>query len=359
MYVIIDIETTGGKYNEEGITEIAIQKFDGVDVVDTFVSLINPEKEIQPYVVQLTGIHNKMLRNAPKFYEVAKRIIEITEGCVMVAHNSNFDYRILKTEFSRLGYPFEIPTLCTIELSKVLIPNLETYSLGKLCRKIGIPVSDRHRANGDALATLKLFQILLAKDNAKEIVSKTIKNGNRRDLNQKLLKILDTLPNKVGLFYFHNFKGKILFIGKGKDIKKEVNKIFLKDTKIARIQQKEIASVSFELTGNGLIAALKYFEEIQLHQPKYNRLLKQKESNAEFSNNNMILIDKGRSPDEKSVILIEDGKYKGFGFSDLNYQINNLDILKSLITPSQNSSQTTEIINKYLQNHKIEKFIRF
>ena len=160
-FALIDVETTGGKFNEEGITEVAIHKFDGENVIDSFVSLINPEKEIQPFVVNLTGINSKMLKNAPKFYEVAKRIIEITEDCVLVAHNSSFDYRVVKNEFSRLGYQYDIPTLCTVELSKILLPDLESYSLGKLCRTIGIPMSDRHRANGDALATLKLFQILL------------------------------------------------------------------------------------------------------------------------------------------------------------------------------------------------------
>ena len=116
MYAILDIETTGGKYNEEGITEIAIYRFDGDQIVDQFISLVNPERPIQPFVINLTGINNEMLRHAPKFYEVAKRIIEITDGCIMVAHNALFDNRILTTEFDRLGYPYEKETLCTVEI---------------------------------------------------------------------------------------------------------------------------------------------------------------------------------------------------------------------------------------------------
>ena len=139
MYAILDIETTGGKYNEEGITEIAIYKFDGHEVVDQVISLVNPEKEIQPFVVNLTGINNNMLRTAPKFYEVAKRIVEITEDAVIVAHNAQFDYRILRTEFRRLGFNFERKTLCTVELAKQLLPDSESYSLGKLVRSLGIP----------------------------------------------------------------------------------------------------------------------------------------------------------------------------------------------------------------------------
>src|SRR5699024_3475269 len=140
MYAILDIETTGGKYNEEGITEIAIYKYDGREVVDQFISLINPERSIQPFVVGLTGINSEMLRGAPKFYEVAKRIVEITEDCVLVAHNAKFDYRILRTEFSRLGYEFERKSICTVEVSKKLIPGMPSYSLGKLMYNLGIPV---------------------------------------------------------------------------------------------------------------------------------------------------------------------------------------------------------------------------
>ncbi len=151
MYAILDIETTGGQYNEEGITEIAIYKFDGHEVVDQFISLAESEIPIQPFVVKLTGINNAMLRSAPKFYEVAKCIVEITDGCIVVAHNASFDYRILQTEFRRLGFEFKKPTLCTVELSKKLLPGHQSYSLGKLVRALGIPMADRHRASGDAI----------------------------------------------------------------------------------------------------------------------------------------------------------------------------------------------------------------
>ena len=359
MYTIIDIETTGGKYNEEGITEIAIHKFDGNNIIDSFISLINPEKEIQPFVVNLTGINNKMLRNAPKFHEVAKRIVEITKNCTLVAHNANFDYRILRNEFKRLGYTFETSTLCTVELSKKLIPGLESYSLGKLCRNIGIPVSDRHRANGDALATVKLFEILLQKDIEKIIVKSTIKSGNQRDLSKKLLTILEELPAKTGVFYFHKFNGDILYIGKGKNIKKIVNQIFLRTSKKARVLQKQLVSVSYEITGSELIAALKYQEEITVQKPKYNKTRKEQVQHTLFHEENMILIDKGREVLEKSVILIENNEYKGYGFADLNHQINNLDILKSLINKSQSTQVQNNLIIKYLKNNSIEKIITF
>ncbi|HUH25095.1 MAG TPA: 3'-5' exonuclease, partial [Flavobacterium sp.] len=212
MYAIIDIETTGGQYNQEGVTEIAIYKFDGVEVVDQFISLVNPEIPIQPFVVKLTGINTAMLRLAPKFYEVAKRIIEMTEGCIIVAHNASFDYRILQLEFRRLGYDFQKPTLCTVELSKALLPDAPSYSLGKLVRSLGIPIADRHRANGDALATLKLFKLLLGKDTDKKITKQSIKNEIHQGISPKLFDILENIPSTVGIYYIHDTLGNILFI---------------------------------------------------------------------------------------------------------------------------------------------------
>lgn len=359
MYAIIDIETTGGQFNEEGITEIAIHKFDGNDIIDSFISLINPEKEIQPFVVNLTGINNNMLRGAPKFFEVAKRIIEITSNCILVAHNTSFDYRILKTEFRRLGYNFEVPTLCTVELSKKLMPDLESYSLGRLCRNIGIPVTERHRANGDALATVKLLQLLLLKDVGKEIIKSSVKTGNSRDLSQKLLGILDDLPSKTGVFYFHDIKGEILFLGKGRNIRKMVNQIFLQTTKKSKSLLKELSSITFEITGSELISNLKYHEEAMLHKPKYNKLIIRSKSEKKFSNENMILIDRGRHISEKSVILIENNLYKGYGYTDLSYQVHNIEILRNIISEPKNIKNQNSIITSYLQKNQIEKYIRF
>lgn len=276
MYIILDIETTGGKYNEEGITEIAIHRFDGHQVVDSFISLVNPEKDIQPFVVKLTGINNKMLRTAPKFHEVAKRIIEITEDAVLVAHNAQFDYRILRTEFKRLGYNFERKTLCTVELSKTLLPDAESYSLGKLVRSLGIPVSDRHRANGDALATIKLFKLLLAKDTDKSIIKSVIRKETHGELSENQLDIVQQLPSDTGVYYMHNKDGEILFLGHSKNIKKRVNDHFIKRGDRARKLQKETKKVTFEKTGSELTSLLKEHEELLKNKPRYNQKVKPK-----------------------------------------------------------------------------------
>jgi DNA polymerase-3 subunit epsilon len=171
MYSIIDIESNGAGYRKESIIEVAIFRYDGHTITDQFISLVNPESEITPFVQKLTKITSKMVKTAPRFHEIAKRIIEITEGTTLVGHNIDFDYRMLRQSFKRLGYDFEINTLDTIPLAQKLIPNEASYSLGKLCKSMGIPLIEEHRASGDARATLELFKLLKTKDNSKEINS--------------------------------------------------------------------------------------------------------------------------------------------------------------------------------------------
>ena len=271
MYAILDIETTGGQFNEEGITEIAIYKFDGHEVVDQFISLVNPEIPIQPFVVKLTGINNAMLISAPKFYEVAKRIIEITTDCVIVAHNAAFDYRILRTEFRRLGYNYEARTLCTVELSKKLLPEQPSHSLGKLVRALGIPMADRHRASGDALATIKLFKILLEKDIEKEIVKDFIKLEVEKGIAPQLLDIISSLPSTTGVYYIHNEKSNLIYIGKSRNIKKRINQHFTGTSAKCKKIQAQVFTVTYEETGSELIALLKESQEIKITKPILNR----------------------------------------------------------------------------------------
>lgn len=271
MYAILDIETTGGKYNEEGVTEIAIYRFDGHEIVDQFASLINPERPIQPYVVKLTGITNEMLVRAPKFYQVAKRIIEITEGCILVAHNALFDTRILREEFSRLGYDFQRESLCTVELSQKLLPNLPSYNLEKLTKYLGIPLVNRHRAQGDAQATVALFKLLLSKDTAKNIISQTLKTNEKLPPEPRLIAMAERAPSKVGIYFLYNIQNRIIYIGRAKNIRKRLLQHFTYDNRKSKRLQKEVASVSFELTGNELIARLAELEAVRATKALYNR----------------------------------------------------------------------------------------
>lgn len=361
MYAIVDIETTGGKFNEEGMTEIAIHRFDGKKVVDQLITLVNPEIPIQPFVVQLTGINDKMLVKAPKFHEIAKKIIEITEDCVLVAHNANFDYRILRNEFNRLGYNYIKDTLCTVELSRKLIPEQESYSLGKLCRSLGIPVSDRHRANGDAVATVKLFKMLLNKDAEKEIIKANVKaEGKEKSrLKNSFQKLLDKSPRKTGVFYIHNQNGEIIYVGKNKNIRNGVNQILLRKSKRAQLLHKKIHDISFEETGSLLIAHLKNNQAIVDHTPKFNPKTKKNIPTTVFNTDNALFIDLGRNVAEKSIFLLENKQVIGYGYTELAHQITHIDIVKNIITPIEDNLFNREQVKKYLDGGKFKKIIRF
>lgn len=161
MYAITDIETTSGSNKTGKITEIAIYIFDGEKIIDSMVTLINPECYIPPYITEITGIDNRMVADAPKFYEVARQIVEITSNRIFVAHNVNFDYNFIRKEFNELGFEFKRQKLCTVQLSRKYLPGHRSYSLGKLCSELGIAINGRHRASGDALATVELFGRIL------------------------------------------------------------------------------------------------------------------------------------------------------------------------------------------------------
>ena len=274
MYAILDIETTGGKYDEEGITEIAIYRHDGETITDQFSSLVNPQIEIQPFVQKLTGISGKMLQNAPKFYEIAKRVVQITEDCVIVAHNAAFDYRILQTEFRRLGFAFERKSLCTVSLSQLLLPDQPAYSLGKLVRNLGIPFSDQHRAQGDAKVTVKLFELLLEKDLQKNILKAHISSEHPNKVPPKFLEVIDGLPSEMGVYYIHNSKNEIIYIGKSNNIKKRILNHLTGKSKKARVIQNEMHKVTFALTGGELVSLLKEQNEIKTNAPKLNKAMK-------------------------------------------------------------------------------------
>ena len=358
LYVILDIETTGGKFNEEGVTEIAIYRYDGHSIVDQFISLVNPEKPIQEFVVKLTGINNKMLVNAPKFYEVAKRIIEITSDCILIAHNTAFDYRILRTEFNRLGYEFNRNTLCTVELSQKLILDQPSYSLGKLTKSLGIPITDRHRASGDALATVQLFKLLLEKDTGKSIIQNSIKYFDKRNQKQRLKNLIEEIPTIQGVFYIHSENGNVIYIGRGKNIKSEVNKLFLKVTKRAIKVQERAQTITFDKTGNDLFTQLKYAIELETISPKFNFKKRQKTMAPDFNNDNFIIIEKGREVEENAIVLIEENEVFGFGYTNLNFQENQLDILKAVLTPIENKIQAKNIVKNHINKSKSQKIIR-
>lgn len=275
MYAILDIETTGGSPKTEKITEIAVFFHDGNHITDEWATLINPEKPIPPFITGLTGIDNTMVANAPRFCEIAKELVVRTEGHIIVGHNVRFDYGFIKSEFSRLGYDFQRDTICTIQQSKKIIPGHPSYSLGKLCASLGIKITDRHRAAGDALATVRLFELLRQRSGINgDSAGSLLPSANKyKNLNGNLsVEDIEALPDKTGTYYFYDENKTLLYIGKSKSIKKRVLSHLGNDSgKRAMEMRERIASISYELTGSELVALLRESAEIKQNKPLYNR----------------------------------------------------------------------------------------
>ncbi len=454
MYTVIDIETTGLSPKKEKITEIAIYVYDGEQIVDEFVSLVNPERPVPYFITRLTGITNEMLEDAPKFYEVAKKIVEITENRIFVAHNVDFDYNFIKEEFARLGFDFRRKKLCTVKLSKKIIPGHKSYSLGKLTADLGISINGRHRAAGDAYATVQLFDYLLKTDAQSKPLIEEMTYHSIKGLHPQFdKKVLDELPEKIGVYYFYNERNELIYIGKSINIRKRVlQHLSNSKTDKAIRMRSQIVNILFELTGSELVALLLESDEIKKHKPIFNRAqrrsvfqygiysfydennylrfeirnnngndlpltsfssLQSAKSNLssfceqfelcqklcglydtqaacfhygikqcfgacigeelpetynkraknliqkfEYGGDNFLIFDKGRTPEEKSVIKIENGKYCGFGYFEPDIVGNNVRVITESTKPYNDNRDVQIIIKGFLMQHKlkIQKF---
>jgi len=275
LYAIVDIETTGLGAQGNKITEISIFVHDGTKVIKEFTSLVNPESLISYSISGLTGITNDMVRSAPKFYEIAKEVVEFTKDCIFVAHSVNFDFNVIKHELNALGADFKRKKLCTVRLSRKLIPGQRSYSLGNLCSTLGIDIKNRHRARGDAAATVILFEKLLVLD-TNGTFDAFLNNRSRHATLPPLLpkKVIDALPEETGVYYFKDSNDIVIYVGKAINIKQRVlSHIYSKANKELKLCN-ETANITYELTGNELIALLLESDEIKKWVPKYNRAQK-------------------------------------------------------------------------------------
>ncbi|SHI74511.1 DNA polymerase-3 subunit epsilon [Cruoricaptor ignavus] len=404
MYAIIDIESNGGKFREESIIEIAIYRFDGHEVTDQFISLVNPEDEISKYVQKLTGITPKMVKTAPKFHELARRVLEITEGATLVGHNIEFDYRMLRQSFKRLGFEFRINTLDTIELSRKLIPNAESYSLGKLVKSLGIPLTSQHRASGDARATLELFKLLITKDIDRKIIEQQFEETNAKTYTNKVKELTQDLPADKGIIFFQNASGEILRCDYSENINRSAKRMFNSKSARVRALQENTQQVNYELTGTPVIAGLMiknlgisrrnryshglFFTENQFiisdlnTENRRDAILKFKTysqakkviqylsselqlSDLESLNQkinlpekNFLLISSGRKIGEKSFLFIEKGRLRGYGFFEINTQINTLEkIHQSMVNAKPDTDTLNELKISLLRgNYRVQEF---
>ncbi len=458
IYAVVDIETTGGRSNRDKITEIAVVRHDGEKILDTYQTLINPETAIPYNIVQITGITQDMVADAPRFFEVAKKIVEMTDDAIFVAHNVRFDYNFLQQEFKRLGYTFSKRQLCTVRLSRKAFPGLPSYSLGNLIKYFKIKVKDRHRAYDDAIASAKLLEMALNQDGSEEKIRSLVDLGIKESqLPENItLEKLHDLPEECGVYYFHDKAGDLVYIGKSINIKKRVMEHFANRTRKGEILQKSVHEISFEITGSELVALLKESHEIKYHHPSVNRaqrarnfqhvihqytnddgylcidykkpkakeraklnilrafptqtsargninkLLEEfelcqlycnvnpgskpcfyyhlhkctgacigKESPEDYNarvleavdtismdfEGDFILIDKGRTDDEISVILVEEGQYRGFGFIDKEDSNEGIEVLKDAIKPYNHNPEVVGFIQRFMAKGKIQKII--
>jgi len=452
MFAIIDIETCGGSFNfKKGrIIEICIVRHDGLSVIDVYTTLINPECYISPYFTNISHIDNDMVRDAPKFHEVAKKIIELTEGCVFVAHNVGFDYGFVKDEFASLGYKYKKETLCTVRLSRKLMPGRISYSLGHLCASLGIEINGRHRAEGDAVATAKLFDLLMElKANHPQYKNQGVLDIMTRRVDNIKKYILNKLPESCGVYYFLNKDQEIIYIGKSVNMYNRALSHFNTDEKKGKKMLNDLMNVDFVETGSELIALLLEADEIKKHKPIYNRMRKadvfthsidwytNKEgiisfkivpydesenallsfttystarerletwidtqvlclqycaltsegsicfnhqikkcngiccgeeeieeynerartilSEYLFEDANFVIIDKGRTHEERSVILIEGRKYAGFGYLDQYSQANSAEEIKDLVKLKHHYPDTNDLIRGWCKKNKYVK----
>ena len=278
LYAIVDIETTGGYASANGITEISVFVHDGEKVVKHFETLVDPQQHIPHYITALTGIDNAMVADAPLFDEIADVLFEILNDKIFTAHNVNFDYSFVKHQLKQSGYDLAAKKLCTVRLGRKVFPGLPSYSLGNLCRSLQIKIENRHRAGGDAKATVKLFEHMLANGAQVHIDQMLKKTSAEQWLPMNLEKtVIDKLPSKPGVYYFHNNKDKIIYVGKAINLKKRVSSHFTHNDPDPKRQNfiRNIYKVSYKQCATELEAIVLESTEIKRLWPRYNKSQKQ------------------------------------------------------------------------------------
>jgi DNA polymerase-3 subunit epsilon len=456
MFAIIDIETTGGNTQSDRITEIAILVHDGTRVVEEYATLVDPERRIPYRISSITGITNEVVSGAPKFYEVARKVVELTEGCTLVAHNAKFDYGFIRNEFKSLGFDFKRQVLCTVEMSRNLIPRQKTYKLGPLCHSLGLEVKTFHRALADAKSTAQLFEHLqtVAQNHSKDLAEASQLSRMNPDANLKREQI-DKLPNETGVYYFYNESHQLIYVGKSVDIRSRVLSHFSNNTNNKAVEMKShIAHIRYAVTGSELVALLKESDEIKRYKPIFNRAQRRSRFNVglfqsedpagyltfrtehlrkggpepvsafstvseargylermlddaqlcqrllglqkvkgpcfsfaihkckgacvgleephaynerakvvaerlQYAGENLLIVDRGRTEAEKSLVLIEKGRYAGFGYVEVEFSGSDVATLKRCVQPFADNKDVRQIINLYIRQGKPEQVVEF
>lgn len=444
QFAVVDIETTGGYAAGNGITEIAVFVTDGYKITDSYYALLNPEVPIPSFIESLTGITNERVRDQPVFENVAAELFSVLKDRIFVAHNVNFDYSFVNYHLKKYGYQLDKRKICTIRLGRKVIPGLKGYGLDKICNHLKIQIEGRHSALGDARATTELFHLLIAKGGFQPI-DQMLKDAGEMFLPPNVTREeIALLPQKPGIYFFSDKKGKIIYVGKAKNIKKRVRSHFANNKTGKQKQEflKNIYHISYQETATELMAMVLEDIEIKKRWPEYNRSQKYFErvyglytyidsrgfrrlfvekklkhiqpvysfyylsegyallrklireyqlcpqlcflapsaencgldKNCkdsciagelpsvynqrvekcldEFSVNlpSFAIIDKGLQPDEKSCILIEQGRFVAMGYFDADLQ-NDIDEIRQVLTSYTDNSYIRSMILKYAESH--------
>ncbi len=448
MYAVVDLETTGGYASGNRVTEVAIYLFDGKRITDEYHTLVNPGRPIPPYISLLTGIDNEMVSIAPNFEDIASVVNDMTRDRILVAHNAGFDYSFLRREFRMMGINFNRKRICTVRLSRKILPGLHSYGLGTLCAQLNIPIENRHRAFGDARATVSLLDHLIKHDRNDHIALALNRSSREGILPPNLdAEEFKKLPDETGVYYFLDKKGKVIYVGKAQNIQQRVLSHFQQFHRSRRAMsfRNQIAHVTYQICGNDLIALLLESHEIKKFWPKYNRSqrfttncwgihcytdrvgyhrllvsksspgqspiisfksfaeawgflrrkveahnLCQKLSNIQrvdhacsgydtgscagaciarespeaynskvtqsledfnHLNNSYLLLGPGRYQHESSLVWVENGIYRGFGYAEGQWTDTSIEELTSSVTPYPDNQDVQRIIGSYLRKH--------
>lgn len=278
-YVVFDVETTGSSASKGAITEIGAVKVARGAIVDEFSTLINPERPIEPFVVRLTGITDRMVANAPLAAEVMPRFEEFVEGSVLVGHNINFDCSFVTAARESCDLePLPNPVLDTLRLARSLVPGLKRYRLGSLATHLGVRLVPNHRALSDAAATAEVFLKLLKMLRSAGVGSvgqamtmKGARSAGGRIKPQKQ-HLAEGIPATPGVYYFVDKHGTVLYVGKAKSLKSRVRTYFNGGDgrrKVGRLVE-EVVEVKVRETESELHALILEAREIKRLLPRYN-----------------------------------------------------------------------------------------
>ena len=275
--VFLDIETTGGSHICDRITEIALIKIEDGELNTTWETLINPCTPIARNITGLTGISNEMVKDAPKFEEIAGDLYSHLEGMVMTAHNSRFDYGFLKAEYKRMGGTLKLRTLCTVKLSRALYPHVEGHSLDAIMQRFGLTTKARHRGMGDVQLMLDFLEA--AKCDLGSII---VLNAINLQLKGPTLPVgiddgfLNDIKDVPGVYLFYDDTDLPLYIGKSIKLRSRVLNHFASDHVTATEMElaQKVKRVEWKETAGELGALLLEAKLIKSMQPAYNRLLR-------------------------------------------------------------------------------------